>query len=127
MAYKAAGNPVQEVIKTFTNSNYGKTIQGSFPYKNELIDKKEFKKFTAENFNMIAKNGMHIIGDRVVVKVNKETNKDWGYTHVGALILSYARRMLFHVTTLAEDNGIIVHYTDTDSIFVEADKVEMLD
>lgn len=125
--YKAAGNPVQEVIKTFINSNWGKTIQGAFPHENKLIDKKDFDKFVCDHFNFIAKNGVRIIGGRFLVKLNKETSNDWSYPHVGALILSYARRMLFQVSTLAEDNEINISYVDTDSVFIEADKVEQLD
>ena len=77
--YKLAGNPIQEVIKTFTNSNWGKLIEGNHPYTWELIDRKNLDKFMIDHFNMIVNDGIHIIGNKALIKMNKETETSWGY------------------------------------------------
>lgn len=83
------------MIKLFMNSNSGKMTQKEHKYTYDLIDKSEYETYAIKNFNFICKNGLIEIGDKILVKRMKEVTRSWSYTHVGAIILSYARRMLY--------------------------------
>ena len=46
--------------------------------------------------------------------------------HLGCQILSYSKRIMKQVMCLADDQNIKIHYQDTDSMHIEAHKVDML-
>lgn len=47
-------------------------------------------------------------------------------TLFGSHLLSMSKRIMMEVITTAEDNNINIYYQDTDSMHIEADKVELL-
>ena len=47
-------------------------------------------------------------------------------TLFGSHLLSMSKRIMMEVITTAEDNDVNVYYQDTDSMHIEADKVELL-
>ena len=50
------------------------------------------------------------------VKENVEVINEASYTYIGALILSMSKRIMNEVMCLAEDIGIDIYITDTDSM-----------
>ena len=46
--------------------------------------------------------------------------------HLGCQILSYSKRLMNKVMSLADDNDINIYYTDTDSIHIDESGVEPL-
>ena len=58
--------------------------------------------------------------------MRKAINEHFNYCHVGYEILSMSKRIMNKVMCLAEDLGILMVYTDTDSIQIESNKVRCL-
>ena len=56
----------------------------------------------------------------------KPLDESFSSPHLGTQILSYSKRIMNKVMTLADDNNINIYYTDTDSIHIDEDGVEPL-
>ena len=123
--YKTEGNPLQEVLKLFMNSSYGKTIQKDIDEEFKFLNKRDKKAFIVNNYERI----------KEIIKINSETYwiKCDGCSEplvipsqIGALILGMSKRIMNEVICTAEDNGIDVYYQDTDSIHIRKNDVESL-
>lgn len=123
--YKAQGNPMQEVLKLFMNSSYGKTIQKDVNEEFKFLNKEKKESFIINNFERI----------KEVIKINSKTYwiKCEGCSEpltipcqIGALILGMSKRIMNEVICLAEDNNIDVYYQDTDSIHIKKCDVDSL-
>lgn len=123
--YKAEGNPLQEVLKLFMNSSYGKTIQKDPKEEDRFLSKKKADTFMLHNCGRI----------KQILEVNTDTY--WIKTvgcdspltipiQIGSLILGMSKRIMNEVICTAEDNKIEVYYQDTDSIHIRKDDVEKL-
>lgn len=123
--YKKEGNPLQEVLKLFMNSSYGKTIQKDIKNQALLIDpEKEYDKLLSY-FGRIK-------------HVKELNNRSWWFDvssdkkpkavpcYIGSLILGMSKRIMNEVICLAEDNNIDVYYQDTDSIHMREEDVPKL-
>ena len=123
--YKRQGNPMQEVLKLFMNSSYGKTIQKDVNEEFKFLNKEKKESFIINNFERI----------KEVIKINSKTYwiKCEGCSEpltipcqIGALILGMSKRIMNEVICLAEDNNIDVYYQDTDSIHIKKCDVDSL-
>lgn len=123
--YKSQGNPMQEVLKLFMNSSYGKTIQKDVNEEFKFLNKEKKESFIINNFERI----------KEVIKINSKTYwiKCEGCSEpltipcqIGALILGMSKRIMNEVICLAEDNNIDVYYQDTDSIHIKKCDVDSL-
>ena len=123
--YKSQGNPMQEVLKLFMNSSYGKTIQKDVNEEFKFLNKEKKESFIINNFERI----------KEVIKINSKTYwiKCEGCSEpltipcqIGALILGMSKRIMNEVICLAEDNHIDVYYQDTDSIHIKKCDVNSL-
>lgn len=123
--YKSQGNPMQEVLKLFMNSSYGKTIQKDVNEEFKFLNKEKKESFIINNFERI----------KEVIKINSKTYwiKCEGCSEpltipcqIGALILGMSKRIMNEVICLAEDNHIDVYYQDTDSIHIKKCDVDSL-
>jgi len=47
--------------------------------------------------------------------------------HIGALVLSYSKRIMNEVFDIANDNGYPIYYTDTDSMHIDLHNVKKLE
>lgn len=123
--YKSEGNPLQEVLKLFMNSSYGKTIQKDPKEEDRFLSKKKTDTFMLHNCGRI----------KQILEINEDTY--WIKTigckspltipiQIGALILGMSKRIMNEVICTAEDNKIEVYYQDTDSIHIKKDDVEKL-
>ena len=56
----------------------------------------------------------------------KPLDESFSSPHLGCQILSYSKRLMNKVMTLADDNNINIYYTDTDSIHIDENGVEPL-
>ena len=124
--YKKEGNPLQEVLKLFMNSSYGKTIQKDV--------KEEYKFMTPEKADIYIQNNYGRIKE--VIELNPSTSwiKLEGSSkpltvpcHIGALILGMSKRIMNEVMCLAEDNNIPLYYQDTDSMHLRKEDVSVLE
>lgn len=108
---------VQEVIKLILNSTYGKTIMRPFNCDVTIVNQMEldqaletlghhvleYKPITAEKF---------LIYHTSVPKYKSRA-------HCGSEVLSMSKLIMCEVMCLAEDLGIEVYYTDTDSFIID--------
>ena len=124
--YKKEGNPLQEVLKLFMNSSYGKTIQKDV--------KEEYKFMTPDRADTYIQNNYGRIKE--VIEINPSTSwiKLEGSSkpltvpcHIGALILGMSKRIMNEVMCLAEDNNIPLYYQDTDSMHLRKEDVSVLE
>lgn len=125
--FKKEGNPLQEILKLFMNSSYGKTIQKDVKVDNEMInpkderDKKKLFKFYGSIKEIIELNE-----NCWWVKKESTKNAKCVPAHIGSLILGMSKRIMNEVICLAEDNNIDVYYQDTDSIHMKEEDVPRL-
>ena len=124
--YKKEGNPLQEVLKLFMNSSYGKTIQKDV--------KEEYKFMTPDKAAIYIQNNYGRIKE--VIELNPSTSwvKLEGSSkplavpcHIGSLILGMSKRIMNEVMCLAEDNNIPLYYQDTDSMHLRKEDVSVLE
>ena len=56
----------------------------------------------------------------------KSLDEHFNNVHIGSSILSYSKRIMSRVMCLAEDLNLNIYYTDTDSIHIDYDDVNIL-
>lgn len=119
------------LLKLLMNSVYGKTIMKPIETETKIFNTEDkFKTYMSRNYHLIkigyklkVKNSDKY---KYIVKVNKPINNHFTYPHIGSEILSYSKRIMNRIICLAEDLGILVLYTDTDSISLERSKLDLL-
>jgi len=141
-AKKAKQNALQETLKLMLNSAYGKTIQKPTKQKKSIInrDKRTFNKATNEwtsekdyNYNRYVINNFNTIekilklNDNQVEVSQSDIDKSYNRSQCGAMILSYSKRIMNEVFDVANDLGVNIYYTDTDSIHIDYDGVEKVE
>ncbi|CAL6056797.1 DNA_polymerase [Hexamita inflata] len=123
--YKQQENPVESTYKLMLNSLYGKTIEKDRLTENKICTEEQFKKLIQQKFQYIE--DVVQIGSKYFVTMKKELTDQEGFQQVGSLILSMSKRITNEVMCLAEDLGIKIYYTDTDSMHIEKGKIELLE
>ncbi len=140
--YKKAGNPIQQVLKLFMNSAYGKTIMKPIDKKTVFKDNPNIKKTEKERHRVAADNDNYLKNHFYQIKalykmsdksrflwrfeILKDINEHFSSPHIGSDILSMSKQIMNSVMCMAEDNGINIYYTDTDSMQIEFDKLSTL-
>lgn len=123
--YKKEGNQLQEVLKLFMNSSYGKTIQKDIKEDYRFYDKRSGDKFLKNNYGRI-KEIIEINPQTYWFKLDGINELTFIPCHIGALILGMSKRIMNEVICTAEDNNIDVYYQDTDSIHIKKQDVKSL-
>lgn len=126
-------NILQEIIKLMMNSSYGKTIlkktneKTTFIYntgKNKIKNKKR-DNYICNNFNTI-KSYLEINDTQTQITENCiDTSSNLAF--VGVLILSYSKRIMNEVMSVASDNSIDIYYQDTDSMHLKNKDISRLE
>lgn len=113
---KSEKNQLEQVYKLILNSAYGKTIMKHSDKKYEFFNGSE-----QEMLEEWDKKGYE---DVTVTKINTdqylfsyyEYEDYYSLAHVGVNILSYSKLIMLKVLYLADELGIRIFYTDTDSV-----------
>jgi hypothetical protein len=126
LKYKKEGNPLETIYKLVLNSCYGKTIQKPIDKDLKFLTTEELEKYEAKNYMKIMSEKTIDGSDIHVIKVRKSIDKHFAFSLLGVHTLSMSKRIMNEVMGLAEDNGINIHYIDTDSNHMDADSVETL-
>ena len=120
-------NPAEIIYKLLMNAGYGKMMQRVFDKKCKYVaDRKEASK-------VVAYDGTHVISVRdvddggCIVETRKPNQDYYNYAHCAAEILGVSKIIMARVTTLADQLGIAIYYTDTDSIHMDGTNVEGLE
>ncbi len=116
--YKKIKSPLQLVIKLLMNCSYG--ITGLKPIECDVsyVANKDFEVFCKRNYDRIKE--FTKIGRHWRVELYKELEPAFNRIHIASEILSMARVIMNEVMVLAEDIGIKITYTDTDSVHLPA-------
>ncbi len=124
--HKQAGNPIQVVYKLLMNAAYGKTLQKPIKYNIKFTNSvTQHKKFLTYHYEQL--HSFHQFGEgKVLHKLYKNVEQHFNYVHVGVEILSFSKRIMNEVITLAEDLKIMIYYQDTDSMHITARDIPKL-
>jgi len=124
---KAEDNPIQLIYKLYMNSAYGKTIIKNTHTTSKYTSIDRFDDYLTKNFDVIKQAFVNKARSRVRIEEWVDVGEHYNSCHVGAEILAYSKRIMNRVVCLAEDLGIHIHYTDTDSIHLELNAVSLLE
>ena len=116
LRYKKQNNPLQSTIKLLLNSIYGKSILKAIPTETKCIPKDKVIKYIWKNYNYITEVNENASINNVYVKKLKPINNHFNLPHFGASVLSWSKHLMNQVMGTAEQNGINIYYTDTDSL-----------
>lgn len=124
--WKKKQNPTEQVFKLIMNSGYGKSIMKEIETENHFFnDKTSFQKYLSKNYNYINEYTEYGNGKYKVKKI-KPFNQHFNLAHIGSEILSMSKRIMNRVMCLAEDVGLKILYTDTDSIHIKDSDIPYL-
>lgn len=119
-------NPVLgNVYKLMLNSAYGKTIMKKSNEKLIIKNEKYFNDYVYNNFNTIKTTQK--INDYAYEIKSVDFDNSYNRNHIGAMILSYSKRIMNEIFNICNDNNYIVYYTDTDSIHLDFKDVKSLE
>lgn len=124
--YKKQGNPLQEVLKLFMNSSYGKTIQKDVKEEYKFVSPEKAETYLRNNYGRI-KEIIELNPSTSWIKLEGSSKPLAVPCHIGALILGMSKRIMNEVMCLAEDNSIDIYYQDTDSIHLNKKDVGLLE
>lgn len=126
LKFKKEKNPIQMVFKELMNSSYGKSFMKPIETEKKYIKKEDWNKYLERNYNDI-KTAIELPDERTIkVETIKTIDTHFNNVHCGVEILSMSKRIMYEVMTLAEDKNYNMYITDTDSIHIDSDKVELL-
>ena len=120
------GNPLQLIFKELMNSSYGKSYMKPIETDKKYIHKDDYEKFQDRHFNNIKQTTELFDKEHYKVDMIKNIDTHFNCVHIGVEILSMSKRIMYEVMTIAEDNNYNMYITDTDSIHIDTDKVELL-
>lgn len=121
--YKREGKQALcSMVKLIINSAYGKMGQKSIFESTKLKDVDTLRRMLArgDEFNSIE----YVSEEQVLVTKSEDSDSTRMPNIVAVLTLSMSRRIMNEIMGIAQVNGYVVYYTDTDSIHVRAEDVE---
>jgi hypothetical protein len=125
LKYKKEKNPIQEVYKLILNACYGFTIQKAPEVEIKIFDdEQKANNYLFKNYDWIECGEK--IGSKMIFEKIKKVGLYENYSHIGSEILAMSKRIVNEVIYTAEDNGIDVYYTDTDSLHLKKDDLNKL-
>jgi DNA polymerase elongation subunit (family B) len=124
LKYKKEGNALQNTIKLLLNSIYGKSILKSIPTDTKIVSVEDLNKYIVQHYNYI--NEIEEKNKKAFIRTIKTIDSHFNVPHFGATVLSWSKHLMNRVICLAEQIGIKIYYTDTDSIHIDEEKIEPL-
>ena len=147
-------NSIQEIYKLLLNSQYGRLLMKEIETEDKYIsnqtvkrnrgvrwlrkhgydkdvivqyDYNEWDYMFRRHYNKIKMFYLSPTGKFVRVVYWKSINDHFNNVHQGIQVLSYAKRIMNRVICLAEDLGLNILYTDTDSIHIINNHIPILE
>lgn len=125
---KSGYNVLQEIVKLMMNSSYGKTIIRKSNIETAYIKNGEnnvnVNSYIYNNFNTIKEFNKINESQTEIKKLKLDDSFNLG--HVGCMILSYSKRIMNEVMSLASDNKIDIYYQDTDSMHLKDKDIQTI-
>ena len=124
-AKKEGNKGLDAVYKTMMNSCYGSCGMKANDYNTFYTTKDKFENIYNNQASSIYR---HECLDNDLIKYDKanDINEHFNAIHVSCEILSMSKLIMNEIMFLAEDNGINIYYTDTDSMHIEHKDIEKL-
>ena len=124
---KAEGNPLEKIIKLIMNSSYGRCLMK--PHETKVVSKSvaQKEKYVSKWYDYIKEVSLDEGGKNYTIKQFDSINDHFNDVAQGVCILSMSKRIMNEVMCLAEDNGLDMYYTDTDSIHINSLDVDILE
>ena len=116
-------NPMQLIIKLMMNASYGKTGLKPIDCDVKYVSPNKKNNFIQNHFNHI-KCGTDMPNGQSRIELYKEIDTHFNRQQCACEILSMSKVIMNEVVCLAEDIGADIHYTDTDSMHIDFDKVD---
>ena len=115
---------MSEICKLALNSVYGKTISKPVETKTVIKDKREYDEYISDNWDNAIK--MEECHRQWILSMKSTDVNHSSRPHVGGLVLSMSKRIMHEVMDVANQMGIAILYTDTDSLHIvgETDELE---
>lgn len=142
LKYKSSNPAMANTLKLMLNSSYGKTIMKKTKTEKVLIRTKNYRyNKTTEQWEVVPKTNLKnfVYNNFNSIKSYRQLNATcWEFTrlkaddsynrgHIGCAILSMSKRIMNEVFDVANDNGLPIYYTDTDSLHCNYDDVPILE
>ena len=118
-------NPMQLIIKLMMNASYGKTGLKPIDCDVKYVSPNKKSNFIQNHFNHI-KCGTDMPNGQSRIELYKEIDTHYNRQQCACEILSMSKVIMNEVVCLAEDIGADIHYTDTDSMHIDFNKVKAL-
>lgn len=109
-------NAAQVVMKLMMNSAYGRTIMKPIETDMHFLSGEDrIDKYLGKH-NVSIKTISMVRDDFCIVERHKSVFTHFSQPQIGSFILSTSKQIMNEVMCLAEDNGMRIHYQDTDSM-----------
>jgi hypothetical protein len=135
---KAKGSPINVVYKLLANSAYGKSLMKALEHNEHYIETWDkntqqhsdmaVDRFKMRNYNHITTWGVKKISDTLYkAKTYKSLNEHFNNCPFGCEVLGMSKIIMSEVMCLAEDLGIEIYITDTDSFHIPTSRLPDLE
>jgi hypothetical protein len=122
----AENNPMELVYKLILNSAYGINLENPHDEQIRIFDDKDKFEIYLDRNHQTVKQFMDFGDKKVRVISQQEIGTHFNTNHIGCEILSMSKRIMNRVICLAEDNENKIYYQDTDSLFIDASKKDLI-
>ena len=124
---KSQKNPIEVVYKLLMNASYGKSLIKPTTTEHRIFDKEqEFNVYLSRNYQWV-RSYVRLAGGKIRLESIAPVNRHFNIPHVGASVLSWSKRIMNEVMTLAEDLGQTIMYQDTDSMHIYEQSIPILE
>jgi hypothetical protein len=111
------------------NSSYGKTIEKPHEKQTKFFNNKDdFLNYLDRHDNeLITAYKYDDEQDKYKGEFINDTSNHFNEPHIGGYILAMSKRIMNEVICTAEDLNLNIYYTDTDSIHIDEEHIEILE
>lgn len=115
---------LQQTTKLIINSIYGKSGTAQNFTKRTLVEEQNVNAYIWNNFQII-KNVEKINNSQYIIEMNT-TDESYNEAHLATMVLSKSKEVMNNLFNIANDNGLKIYYTDTDSIHISKQDLKTL-
>lgn len=126
LSYKRDKNPIETVVKMLMNSCYGKSILKPIDTTRRVIDKSKLEIEIMDMKAAMIEVTQIDDSDNYIIRKNVAISDIKGFPTLGVQVLSMSKRIMSEVMVTAQDMGIRIYYTDTDSMHIDNSNGELL-
>ena len=126
LKFKAEGNPLESIYKLIMNSCYGKSILKPVYKRMNTVDHAGLERELLDNSADVLCWEPLYDGGRFLLKQSKPLLEANSFPTFGVQVLSMSKRIMTEVMATAQDHGLPIYYTDTDSIHIDKASIEPL-